>query len=200
MKHLSRRTLYASALLVALAVPVTQANDDRRITPPAVPTDLQVTGPNRPYLAGHAYGSQNYVCVTSASGVAWALYTPQATLFDDDNDQIITHFLSANPAEDGTPRATWQDSRDTSAAWAVAVATSSDAAFVRAGAVPWLKLQVLATKYGPGWGGRLTKTTFIQRVNTVGGIAPADGCAAIADIGKKAFVPYSADYVFYRRR
>jgi hypothetical protein len=47
-------------------------------------------------------------------------------------------------------------------------------------------------------GDRLTKTTHIQRVNTVGGVAPpASTCSALADVGKKAFVPYSADYFLY---
>ena len=44
----------------------------------------------------------------------------------------------------------------------------------------------------------LTDTTFIQRINTRGGVAPATGCSGPADIGNKAFVPYQADYVFYR--
>jgi hypothetical protein len=38
-------------------------------------------------------------------------------------------------------------------------------------------------------------TTFIQRVNTVGGVAPATGCAASTDVGKKSFVPYAAEYI-----
>jgi hypothetical protein len=44
----------------------------------------------------------------------------------------------------------------------------------------------------------MTYTTWIQRVNTAGGIAPADGCSIAADVGKKILVPYLADYVFYR--
>jgi hypothetical protein len=42
-------------------------------------------------------------------------------------------------------------------------------------------------------------TTFIQRVNTVGGLAPSTGCANAADVGKKAFVPYTADYFFFSK-
>jgi hypothetical protein len=45
----------------------------------------------------------------------------------------------------------------------------------------------------------LSTTTFVQRVNTRGGAAPAaSGCAQAADLGRKALVPYTADYVFYR--
>ena len=39
-------------------------------------------------------------------------------LFNVYGTQIITHFLSPNPVEADTSRATWQDSRDSSAVWA----------------------------------------------------------------------------------
>jgi len=39
--------------------------------------------------------------------------------------------------------------------------------------------------------------TFVQRVNTVGGLAPSIGCNSPTDIGHTAFVPYEADYVFF---
>jgi len=45
----------------------------------------------------------------------------------------------------------------------------------------------------------LTKTTFIQRLNTTGGLAPSTGCTSPADIGHLAFVPYTADYFFYKK-
>jgi hypothetical protein len=40
--------------------------------------------------------------------------------------------------------------------------------------------------------------TFVQRLNTVGGAMPATGCDQPTDIGKKAFVPYTADYFFFK--
>jgi hypothetical protein len=49
-------------------------------------------------------------------------------------------------------------------------------------------------------GGKLlTNTTFIQRLNTKGGSAPAEGCSVSSDVGKQALVPYSADYYFFRK-
>jgi hypothetical protein len=143
-------------------------------------------------------GTQNYVCLPSATGVSWTFFGPQATLFDEKGGQVMTHFLSGNPDEAAMPRAAWQHSRDTSTVWAMSIASSVDADFVAPGAIPWLLLRVVGTQYGPGWGDRLARTTFIQRVNTAGGVAPAQGCAAAADIGKKALVPYTTDYVFYR--
>src|SRR5262249_21237640 len=109
-------------------------------------------------------------------------------------------FLSANPAENGTPRATWQHSRDTSSVWAVMTASSSDPEFVSPGAIPWFLLRAVGAQYGPNWGHKLVRTTFIQRVNTAGGLAPATGCAATTDVGKKVLVPYTAEYVFYRKK
>ncbi len=171
----------------------------QRVAAPAVPATLQVPAGNRPFLLGHATGTQNYICLPSGSGFNWTLVGPQATLFNDDDRQVITHFLSPNPDEGGLARATWQDSRDTSAVWARAIASSSDPDFVEAGAIPWLLLQVVGSEDGPDDGDRLTRATYLHRVNTAGGPAPATGCAQASDVGARAFAPYLADYIFYRK-
>jgi hypothetical protein len=41
---------------------------------------------------------------------------------------------------------------------------------------------------------------IIQRLNTVGGPAPSTGCAVPSDVGHEAFVPYTADYLFYKEK
>jgi hypothetical protein len=169
-----------------------------RIQPPAVPANLQAPAGTVPFLEGHAYGTQDYICLPSGTGFAWTFFGPQATLLNDDDQQIITHFLSPNPDQNGTPRATWQSSRDTSAVWGNAIQTSTDSHFVAAGAIPWLLLQVVGSESGPTGGNKLTRATYIQRVDTSGGVAPSTGCAQSADVGKKALVPYTANYFFYR--
>jgi Protein of unknown function (DUF3455) len=168
------------------------------IVPPLVPPELQVPAGNQAFLEGHAVGTQNYICLPAGAGTAWTLFGPQATLFNDHDQQIITHFLSPNPDESGTARPTWQHSWDTSSVWAMATASSSDPDFVESGAIPWLLLQVVGADAGPTGGDRLTRTTFIQRLNTSGGIAPSTGCTQAADVGQRAFVPYTADYLFYK--
>jgi len=40
----------------------------------------------------------------------------------------------------------------------------------------------------------LTATTFTQRLNTSGGVAPPEECTSLNDLGRQAFVPYTADY------
>ena len=84
------------------------------------------------------------------------------------------------------------------AVWAAAIASSTDPAFVVPGAIPWLLLRAVGTQPGEALGRTLSGTTYIQRVNTAGGGPPAAGCRSARDGGKKALVPYSADYIFYR--
>ena len=195
-----RSALAAAASLTVVALTVGLPAAGAPVIPPPVPVNLEVEYGNTTFLVAHAEGTQNYVCLHAPGGFAWTFFGPQATLFDDADQQLITHFLSANPDENGTARATWQDSRDSSAVWARAVATSSDPAYVVPGSIPWLLLQVVGAENGPTGGASLSTTTFIQRVNTTGGVAPpADACARAMDIGKKALVPYTADYVFYKK-
>src|SRR5262249_10492503 len=198
----TKRTLAAIAVLatcVAAPAPVGAGE----ITPPPVPTNIQAPADTRAFFAAHAVGTQNYSCVpsaTSPSGFAWSLYGPQATLFDDEVEQVATHFLSPNPHEAGTPRATWQHARDTRAVWAAMIQQSSDSAYVAPGSIPWFLLQVFGAQAGPTGGDRLTRATYIQRVNTYGGVAPSTGCGAATDLGRKVLVPYEADYIFYMPR
>ena len=167
------------------------------VTPPVVPPGLEVTAPDVPFLVGHATGTQNYVCQPSESlgRVDWTLFTPEATLFDEQGEQLITHFFSPNPDEVGNiVRATWQAS-DTSSVWAKAVASAT----VDPNAITWVKLVAVGTQVGPTGGDTLAQTTFVQRVNTEGGLAPTTGCDRLNDVGRKAFMPYKADYFFYKK-
>ena len=184
------------AVAVALAAPF--AAMATHIDPPKVPDTLAVPAGSKAFLIGHAVGTQNYICLPDGAGAKWVLFGPQATVFDDAGKQIMTHFLSPNPAESGTPRATWQHSDRTSAVWAMKVAESDDARYVEPGAIKWFLLKVMGAEEGSRPHDRLTQATVIQRVNTSGGVAPASECTATGDVGKTKFVPYTADYVFYK--
>lgn len=205
-KRATRRILpiaCITALAVAFTVslpPLAHADDGDHgghITPPSVPAKIQVPPGNKAFLVGHALGTQNYVCLPSGVGFKFVLFTPEATLFQHHGKQVTTHFFSPNPSEGGTIRATWQHSRDTSTFWGQVIDSSSDPDFVAAGAIPWLLVGKAGVEEGPGGGDALTATTFVQRLNTSGGLAPSTGCASSADVGKQAFVPYTADYFFY---
>jgi hypothetical protein len=58
---------------------------------------------------------------------------------------------------------------------------------------------VVGAQDGSSGGDKLTATTFIQRLNTSGGLAPSMGCSSSTDVGNQAFVPYTADYFFYKQ-
>jgi hypothetical protein len=62
----------------------------------------------------------------------------------------------------------------------------------KAGAVPWLLLK--ATSHEGD--GRLARVSYIQRVDTEGGVAPAEGCDQ-AHAGAESAVSYQARYLFY---
>jgi hypothetical protein len=210
------RIACATALAVAFAVALPQPARAANVTPPRVPQKVEVPSGNTAFLVGHGVGTQNYICLpTGPDSAAYTLFTPEATLFEpeDNTKQLITHFFSPNrtPTErgekKGTIRVTWQDSQDTSTVWAkldtnpdgsfASASPSSDPDFVAKGAVNWLRLKAVGAEVGPDGGDTLSDTTFIQRLNTSGGLAPTD-CASSADAGKQAFVPYTADYFFYK--
>jgi len=77
---------------------------------------------------------------------------------------------------------------------------SSDSNFVAPGAIPWLLLEATVVADGPRGADKMTLTRRIQRLNTVEGKAPTTGCAVVNDIGKRALVPYEADYFFYKEK
>jgi hypothetical protein len=184
--------LFHIALAVAFTVsqppPAHADNTKRPPVPPniQVPAGLEVPAGNRAFREGDPIGTQDYICLPSG----WTFFGPQATLFNERDKQIITHFLSPNPFENGTPRVTWQDSEDTSKVWGLALR----AVTVDPGAIPWVLLQVVGAEDGPTGGDELSETTYIQRLNTVGGLAPSTPCA----VGMMALVPYTADYFFYK--
>jgi len=200
----------AAALAVTAMISLSQNALAHDLRPPAVPAGLDVPEGNFVFLKGAATGTQNYACSPSGSGFAWVLFTPEATLFNRADNQTITHFFGPNPdprdantdprvVANGTIRAAWQ-ARDTSTVWARVFPPSQpsfDPKFVRPNSVPWLLLEKVGVQEGPTGGDLLTRTTFIQRVNTYGGLAPATGCSQPSDVGKKAFIPYTAEYFFF---
>jgi hypothetical protein len=215
--QLTGRGILHSAGIVALGLTLTvaaprAAHAQHAITPPPVPDKIQDVEPgDSVFFVGHGVGTQNYVCLPTAAGVAYQLFTPEATLFSSEGRQLTTHFFSPNlnPKSDqdakelGAIRATWEDSQDSSTVWAKAIAQANfmtDPTFVDKDAIAWVLLEVVGAREGTTGGGKLTDTTFIQRLNTVGGVAPATGCASAADIGTEAFVPYTADYFFYKHK
>jgi hypothetical protein len=169
------------ALTVTIARPQLALAD--HVVPPTVPPALQVPAGNQVYLVGHATGTQNYACTAPNT---WTFVGPQATLTGDNGHQIATHFAvpGSNP-----PVPEWQANDGSTVVGHKLAAATPDPT-----AIPWLLLSAASTSTGPDGGDRLSGATYIQRVNTTGGLAPTTACNA----GDTANVPYTADYYFYQ--
>jgi len=220
MTNFFGRKLFASALAIACALATAATSGAQTVPSPATPAQITPPAGNTAFLVGHALGTQGYVCLPSGAGASWTVNgaRPEATLFADvfgQAFQIITHFLSpdANPNQFAPnplafANATWQSSLDSSKVWAqvgttpdgkpTSIPAGSDPSCPNSGSIACLLLQSIGTQAGPTGGKGLASTTFVQRLNTAGGSAPATGCAVSGDVGKQTLVPYTADYYFFR--
>ena len=170
-----KRTITAVLLAVAAAFPVAASAGPQA---PDVPADIAVTDGSKPYLIAHAVGVQIYRC----DGTGWRFVAPLASLYDDRGHLVATHY--AGP--------TWE-ARDGSRV----VGRRAAGVNVDATAIDWLKLSMASTTTGDD-GDRLTHTTWIQRIATVGGIAPSAADCNAATAGTTSEEPYTADYVFWK--
>jgi len=172
----NRRLLAGLGAVVAVAAFLTQA---ALAGPPApaVPPEIRVEPGNKVFLVGHGVGVQIYAC----NGVAWSFVAPRADLFADNGQLIISHF--------GGP--SWR-ARDGS----TVVGTVVNKLTVDRTAIPWLVLS--AAPAPDSHPGRLARTTFIQRIDTTGGLAPPASECNATTAGTQEEVPYTADYVFWK--
>jgi hypothetical protein len=217
------RRLFAAALVLGSAFGTVARARAQNITSPTTPSLITPPAGNSAFLLGHALGTQGYVCLPTSPGASTASWTvkgarPEATLtqsFFGQDFQIITHFLSPDASpNDAAPKpipfgsATWQSSFDSSKVWAqvpiintipASIPAGSHPSCPNTGAIACLLLQSIGSQQGPTGGKILSQTTFVQRLNTKGGSAPADGCSVSTDVGNQTLVPYSADYYFFRK-
>ena len=167
------------AALVALLLPVAAvsaacADDDGDNFFLNIPAAVQVPAGNILTFAAHGRGVQIYTW--SAANSSWGTSTPSAVLFEDDAGVVGIHF--AGP--------TWQNTDGSKV-----VGHKVAAVTVNPEAIPWLLLQAVSTS-GPG---RFADVTYVQRLRTCGGLAPAS--PGTFD-GQQVLVPYSAEYLFYK--
>jgi Protein of unknown function (DUF3455) len=127
-----------------------------------------------------AVGVQIYECKLVDGKAAWAFVAPEADLFDATGRLVGKHY--AGPS--------WE-SLDGSK---IVGALKARADATRPGAIPHL----LVTTKAEARAGVFANVTSLQRINTMGGIAPTLPCTN-ADIGKQARVYYSADYRYFSK-
>ena len=165
------RLFLAGALIAAATLLITQPASAN-----AVPDAIAVPKGHELYMEAHADGVQIYSC----NGQAWTLSGPHASLYDRRGRQIGTHY--AGP--------TWQTKDGSKVAGARVSGVNVDPT-----AIDWLLLS--ATSTTPG---QLGKTTYIQRVNTTGGLVPPAADCHAGTAGSVQEVAYTADYRFFKAR
>ena len=150
---------------------------------PSMPQNVAPPAGALLFLRVYAEGTQKYTCQAGASGAAaWTFVAPEAKLYDDRCVLVGSHF--------GGP--TWKFDKDGSA---VVGKKTAEAPAPTSGAIPWL---LLATNTTMGTG-TFAAVTYVNRIDTVAGVAPAEGCDS-ASLGKEIAVPYTATYLFYRNQ
>lgn len=170
----------AALLLLLCAAAALSARADNSHRAPDLPPICEKIAPpadNRVVVRVFATGVQIY----QWNGSAWAFIAPVATLFSDahHHSQVGTHFATpAGPA--------WE-----SKSGSRVVEQRVDGCTPDPTAIPWLLLRTISEE-GKGI---FNGVSVVQRVNTVGGIAPSE---AGTSVGEERQVPYTAEYVFYR--
>ena len=127
-----------------------------------------------------AKGVQIYECQPKkddATQFEWTFRAPEADLFDRAGRKVGRHYQG--PA--------WKHIDGSSV-----VGENPRPYFKGTNAIPWLLLGAKRTEGA----GVFSKVTSIQRINTVGGKAPMEGCSQ-TNVGKELRVPYTVTYNFY---
>ncbi len=160
--------------LAAAAVPVLMA----LASASGQPLPAAIAAPGETVVATyHAEGAQVYECKVNSDGrLTWTFREPIATLLLD-GKTIGRHYAGPN----------WENADGS----AVVGKVAASAPGVTPKDIPWLKLDVIASRGA----GALSGVTTVQRINTMGG--RYDGVCDKA--GTFYSAPYSADYVFLKK-
>jgi hypothetical protein len=165
-----------AALLIALVATAwaEPGNDNRAPELEGECAKIRVEEGHKVIAHAYAEGVQIY----RWNGTSWSFVGPEAVLYVDDGleGEIGIHY--------GGP--TWE-----SVSGSKVVATVEERCFPDPDSIPWLRLKASSAE-GPGI---FEGVTYIQRVNTEGGLAPADAGEFVGEVVR---VPYAAEYYFYR--
>ena len=178
MQRLALITLACATLAGCASAPMMSRPFDQAM----LPASVQVPAGHKVAMETVGAGQITYECRAKANAMGeheWVFVGPDARLMDRGGKTIGKYY---------GPPATWEN-MDGSRVTATQVAVAPAAA----GSIP---LQLVKANPAMG-GGAMTGVTYIQRVATQGGVAPAMACGA-GNVGAKQAVQYQADYIFYK--
>lgn len=141
-----------------------------------VPAKLMPPAGTMPLGTYAAKGVQIYVCAAKGTVNEWTFKAPEAQLVDAKGSIFAKHY--AGP--------TWEAVDGSKIVGKVMASVPAPTG----GAIPWLLLSAESSDNGVLAGAR-----FVQRIRTVGGVAPIGACT---NRGAEQRVPYEAEYVIYK--
>jgi Protein of unknown function (DUF3455) len=173
--RLSVTVVVMGLLAVTLAAPAVGGQGQGKGLTPDLDgcQNLAVRSGNKVFFRVYAEGVQIY----RWNGTSWGFVAPEADLFANPGGTGLIGVHYAGP--------TWESVSGSKVVGAALERCTPDP-----DDIPWLLLRAVSSE-GPG---PFAKVTYIQRVNTSGGIAPTQAGA----IGDEARVPYTTEYYFYR--
>jgi hypothetical protein len=147
----------------------------------SIPEQIKPPSGNSPILTVHAKGNQIYQCSLNDDAYSWQLQAPDAKLFDEQDKVVGNHY--SGPI--------WEYKEGSRVVGRVVnkIDITPDTS------ISWLLVEVVAHKGN----GLFSDVSFINRVNTHGGLPPLSGCDS-NHLGGEKGVAYTADYIFYAKR
>lgn len=180
-KSLICTTLMVSGTALIMAACSSAPPLPKQYSQDRLPQAVLVPSGNTVALETRATGILNYECKPTATGpYGWVLMSPQANLLDRTGKDVVAY---------SGPPATFKHV-DGSSVVGTQIAVAPNGEYT-------LPLQLSRAEPSMGTGA-LQGITFIQRVNTKGGVEKTKPCAALNN-GEKLTLPYQADYIFWRQ-
>jgi hypothetical protein len=145
-----------------------------------IPEQIKPPSGNSSVLTVYAKGDQIYQCSLNGGVYSWELQAPDAKLFDAQGLIVGNHY--SGPI--------WEYKEGSRVVGRVLkkIDIAPDSS------ISWLLVEVVANK-GIGL---FSNVSFINRINTLGGLPPQTGCDS-NHLGGEKRVAYRADYVFYTK-
>ena len=166
-----------SVFMLTMVIPAAaDPGKDIRLAQPPICETIHAPAGSKLVLHAYADGVQIY----RWTGTSWVLSAPSAVLYSDANLQDPVGIHYAGP--------TWQ-----STSGSKVVGTLLDRCTADPSAIQWFLLGAVSSN-GPGI---FDRVTFIERVNTVGGLAPSYPGSFV---GELVNIAYRAEYFFYRSK
>ena len=145
-----------------------------------IPDEILPPSENIAFLTLHAKGDQIYQCSLSAGVFMWQLKAPDARLYDDVGHIVGSHYTGP----------IWDYKEGARVVGKVVEKVN----LAPETAISWLLVQIVSHKGA----GLLADVSFINRINTTGGLSPLTGCNS-NHLGLEKRSAYTADYIFYAK-